>query len=207
MNCVQCLCGLLQIVVGFAARNFPFNQGWTGAFDVTDATRTHIAFVSSSPVFVTASAVFRGPLHHFAPQDFFTNKSHSIALTEYVDRVRWRPARSPIPTRSQLSEGPLRNRTPAPATKHGPPPFARVPNLTYIFGVDPCYSFLVAPSFKGANHGMDRTEARRDRPQLRNQLVRQRRALIEIQLPWLPLSVSKPAAAASWSGCFCVWLL
>ena len=186
MNCVQCLCGLLQIVVRFVARNFPFNQGWTGAFDVTDATRTHIGFVSSSPVFVTASAIFRGPLHHFTPQDFFTNKSHSIARTEYVDRVRWRPALLPKPTRSQLSEGPLLNRKLAASNGLGPPPFARVPNLTYIFGVDPCYSFLVAPSFKGANHGMDRTEARRDRPQLRNQLVRQRRALIEIQLPLAP---------------------
>src|SRR5580704_17079603 len=56
------------------------------------------------------------------------------------------------------------------------------PNLTYIFVHDPCYSLFVAPSIKGANHGMDRTEARRDRPQLRNQLVRKRRALIEFQL-------------------------
>jgi hypothetical protein len=71
-----------------------------------------------------------------------------------------------------------------------------VPNLTYIFVRLPCYPFLVVPSTKGANHGMDRTEARRDRPQLRNQLVRQRRALIEFHFLRLPLSASKPAAAA-----------
>ena len=49
---------------------------------------------------------------------------------------------------------------------------------------------------------MDRTEARRDRSQLRNQLVRQRRALIEFHFLRLPLSASKPAAAASEAGAF-----
>ena len=71
-----------------------------------------------------------------------------------------------------------------------------VPNLTYIFAQRPWYSALVVPSIKGANHGMDRTEARRDRPQLRNQLVRERRALIEFHFLRLPLSVSKSATAA-----------
>jgi len=71
-----------------------------------------------------------------------------------------------------------------------------VPNLTYIFVREPCYAFLVVQSTKGANHGMDRTEARRDRPQLRNQLVRERRALIEFHFLRLPLSVSKSATAA-----------
>src|SRR6202035_5232609 len=61
MNCVQCLCGLLQIVVEFALRDFRFNQGWTGAFDVTDATRTRFAFVSSSPIFVSARRIPRVP--------------------------------------------------------------------------------------------------------------------------------------------------
>ena len=69
-----------------------------------------------------------------------------------------------------------------------------VPNLTYIFVREPCYAFLVVPSTKGANHGMDRTEARRDRPQLRNQLVRQRRALIQLSLPSAP-AFSKSAGS------------
>jgi len=35
----------------FVARNFLLNPGEANSFDVTDATRCHIAFVSSSPIF------------------------------------------------------------------------------------------------------------------------------------------------------------
>ena len=51
-------------------RFFPFNQPWTVAFNVTDATRTRIAFVSSSPFFARRKQKFLRALQplHSTPQ-------------------------------------------------------------------------------------------------------------------------------------------
>jgi hypothetical protein len=72
----------------------------------------------------------------------------------------------------------------------------RLPRATpfaFPFHRNPCYSFRVPTfRFQGATHGMDHTATRRNRPELRNQLVRQRGTVVfEFQISRLPLSASQ----------------
>ena len=159
------------------------NQGWTVAFDVTHATRTRRTFVSSSPIFAVAPQKFPARFNHFAPLasaplansrqtraariPLQLNSSANLrALCTQRDLSDPNCTdQSALAQISPVSRSPncmSPNVSKLPVTSHESPVTAPIPNLTYISTHHPCYAFPVAPSFKGANHGMDRTEARRD---------------------------------------------
>jgi hypothetical protein len=88
-------------------RFFRFNQPWTGAFNVTDATRTHIAFVSSSPFFARENQkLLRAlqPLHSTlkrpvkSPRDFMwktTLYPRSLPRSRGLDSTKSKSQRRP----------------------------------------------------------------------------------------------------------------
>jgi hypothetical protein len=109
---------------------FPFNQPWTVAFNVTDATRTPLAFVSSSPFFSRIKKFDDRPVAAIASQiaGFRLNKT----------QITTRPPNSALLRESLIRKSQITL-----------PPHS-LPNLTYIFPHHPCYPLLVSPSTKGA---------------------------------------------------------